>query len=108
MALLILGGPLAACGKMGELERPGLLRGGRRHDPREEEKRRDPQRSRGTQGGHTAAYRADDGDDRDGDHRGVLELQRRTERQPDRRLITNVQEQQRQAEPENHRAGGDL
>ena len=47
-ALLILSAPLAACGKLGELERPGPLNGaGRATDRQAEEQRRqaqDPQR----------------------------------------------------------------
>ncbi|HEY8004508.1 MAG TPA: hypothetical protein VIE16_09785 [Phenylobacterium sp.] len=46
--LLALGGPLAACGKLGELEKPGPLNGaGRATDRQSEEQRRqaqDPQR----------------------------------------------------------------
>jgi hypothetical protein len=47
-AVLLLAGPLAACGKLGELEKPGPLNGaGRATDRQAEEQRRqaqDPQR----------------------------------------------------------------
>jgi predicted small lipoprotein YifL len=47
-AILMLAGPLAACGKLGELEKPGPLNGaGRATDRQSEEARRqaqDPQR----------------------------------------------------------------